>query len=144
MSKENIVMKKKIKQGEKLEVYDIYDRRVLNSLQEKDALRKEGTKYANKKILTFENQNFDFFRVLIRHAIQREDLFGENNEINIEYLTLEGWKGDPNLFQRMNFKQLMAIPQTDRNVRSGDANNALDPKEPILMARVNVMNWDGP
>ncbi len=121
-----------------LDTYDIFDKRTMESINEKDALRHNSAKYSKKKINIIPNQHFNFYRYLIRKTIQQTDLFGERNEISVEYLTTTGWKSTSAARPKSEYNSIMSVPSIDRNVSSGNYNNAISMDEPILMARINV------
>lgn len=122
-----------------LDTYDIYDKRTMKSIIEKDESR-DTKNYSKKKLNIIPNQNFNFYRYLIRKTIDQTKLFGPNNEnhISVEYLTADGWKSTGAARPKSEYNIIMAVPSIDRNVPSGNYNNAIGMDEPIVMARINV------
>lgn len=138
------VQKKSVQQNKVLTVYDIFDISVGKALEDKHAKRNNKREYDKISIPNKPKENHRFFIKCIKDLIDAQDLWGENkeNEISIEYLTKNGWVGKPEEYKYAYRNNLWGLPQRDKNVASGDANNILSADEQILIARVNVFDYN--
>ena len=138
-----IVEKKTSKENKVLVVYDIFDKDVGTAITQKNAHRKHRKEYEKTKIPKKANQIHRYFVKKMKELVEAQGLYGANNqnELSVEYLTFYGWVGHGNTFRKGQEKSMYSLPQADRDNPSGEENNALDPDEQVLIARVNVFSF---
>ena len=124
-----------------LKIIDIYDEIVMRSIEKKHEVRQNKNEYKKIKIASKPNQNYKFFVKQIKDYIRDKKLYNGNVEINLEYLTKNGWVSSGDAYNELNQKKLYNIPSIDKGLESGRQNNQINPDEQIYLVRLNIFKF---